>query len=90
MFKRRCAQCNFSLEPTTNLTNTTEIAQKPSNQWNNLITYKEKKIKKKILTIACCAVLLSISTPAYSGDGLYVSGDIGAGILSDSEEVFNF
>jgi opacity protein-like surface antigen len=42
-------------------------------------------MKKKFLTIACCATLLSISTTAYSAEGLYVSGNIGAAILSDSD-----
>lgn len=42
-------------------------------------------MKKKLLTIACCATLLSISTIAYSAEGPYVSGNLGIGIASDSD-----
>jgi len=42
-------------------------------------------MRKKFLTIACCAALLSISTTAYSAEGLYVSGNIGVAILSDAD-----
>jgi len=42
-------------------------------------------MKKKFLTIACCAALLSIYTTAYSAEGLYLSGNIGGAILSDSD-----
>lgn len=42
-------------------------------------------MKKKFLTTACCAALLSISTIAYSADGPYVSGNLGIGIASDSD-----
>jgi len=41
-------------------------------------------MKKKILTIACCATLLSISSVA-SAQGLYVSGKLGLAIANDSD-----
>lgn len=42
-------------------------------------------MKKNILIIACCTMLLSISTIAYSAEGPYVSGNLGLAILSDSD-----
>ncbi len=42
-------------------------------------------MKKKISTIACCAMLLSISTIAYSAEGPYVNANLGLAIPSDSD-----
>lgn len=42
-------------------------------------------MKKTILTIACCATLLSISSVAYSAEGPYVSGNLGLAMASDSD-----
>lgn len=42
-------------------------------------------MKKKTLTIACCAALLSISSVAYSAAGPYVSGNVGLAIANDSD-----
>lgn len=42
-------------------------------------------MKKKILTIACCATLLSISSIADSAEGPYVSGNLGLAIDHDTD-----
>jgi opacity protein-like surface antigen len=42
-------------------------------------------MKKKMLTIACCATLLSISTIAYSAEGPYVSGNLGFANANDAD-----
>ncbi|MBV5305362.1 MAG: porin family protein [Desulfobulbaceae bacterium] len=42
-------------------------------------------MKKQILTIACCAALLSVSSIAYSAEGLYMSGNVGLAIANDSD-----
>lgn len=42
-------------------------------------------MKKKISTIACCAMLLSISTIAYSAEGPYVNANLGLAIPTDSD-----
>jgi len=42
-------------------------------------------MKIKLLTIACCATILSISTIANSAEGPYVSGNLGLAIPSDSD-----
>jgi opacity protein-like surface antigen len=42
-------------------------------------------MKKNILMIAGCAMLLSISSSAYSAEGPYVSGNLGLAIASDSD-----
>lgn len=42
-------------------------------------------MKKTILLIAVCAMLLSISSIAYSAEGPYVSGNVGLAIPSDSD-----
>jgi len=42
-------------------------------------------MKKKIFTIVYCVALLSISTTAYSAEGPYVGGNIGAAILSNAD-----
>jgi len=42
-------------------------------------------MKKQILTIACCAALLSISSIAYSAEGLYMSGNVGLAMANDSD-----
>lgn len=42
-------------------------------------------MKKNILMIAGCAMLLSFSSIAYSAEGPYVSGNLGLAIASDSD-----
>jgi opacity protein-like surface antigen len=42
-------------------------------------------MKKQILTIACCATLLSVSSIAYSAEGLYMNGNLGLAIANDSD-----
>ena len=42
-------------------------------------------MKKKFLSIACCATLLSITSIAYSATGPYVSGNLGIAMASDSD-----
>lgn len=42
-------------------------------------------MKKNILMITGCSILLSISSIAYSAEGPYVSGNLGIAIPSDSE-----
>ncbi len=46
-------------------------------------------MKKIILAIACCATLLSISSVAYSAEGLYVSGNLGLAIPNNSDVTFS-
>ena len=42
-------------------------------------------MKKKMITTACCAMMLSVSSLAYCAGGPYVSGNIGVAVLSDSD-----
>lgn len=42
-----------------------------------------EKMKKTFSIIAGCAILISISTAAYSAEGPYVSGNIGISIVND-------
>lgn len=44
-----------------------------------------KKSIKSILIISVCAVLLAFSPSAYSAEGLYVSGNIGLAMPTDSD-----
>ena len=46
---------------------------------------KGKKMKKVLLIVAGCTMLLSVSSIAYSADGLYVGGNLGLAIANDSD-----
>jgi opacity protein-like surface antigen len=42
-------------------------------------------MKKNILIIFCCAIILSVSTFAYSAEGLYGSGNLGLAMPNNSD-----
>jgi len=42
-------------------------------------------MRKNLILVICCAVLIFYTSDAYSADGLYAGGNIGIGFLSDSD-----
>jgi len=46
---------------------------------------KGERMNKALLIAAGCAMLLSVSSIAYSADGLYVGGNLGLAIVNDSD-----